>query len=387
MMLKVVFVSNYYNHHQSDFSDAMNAMTDIEYYFIETVPMTSERKNMGWQSSGKNTYVLSAYQSGEIRDKCLKIIDNADFVIIGSANDEYIASRHQKGKFVFHYNERFYKNGCPRWQIPLRYVKNYIRFNRYKNDYLLCASAYTAADASITNSFVGKSYKWGYFPPVKEFNINELFTRKRANAKVTILWAGRLIGLKHPDAAILLAEKLKSENLSFSLNIIGSGELEESLKQMIREKKISDSVHMLGVKKPEEVREYMEQSDVFLFTSDFNEGWGAVLNESMNSACAVVASHAIGSVPFLIKQYENGIVYHDGKFEELYNAVRLLIADKGLRENLGRAAYETIVNEWNAKIAAERLITLYKDLQNSGTSNTFIDGPCSQAPIIKNEWF
>lgn len=50
--------------------------------------------------------------------------------------------------------------------------------------------------------------------------------------------------------------------------------------------------------KASEVRSYMEKADIYLFTSDFNEGWGAVLNESMNSGCAVVASHAIGSVPF-----------------------------------------------------------------------------------------
>ena len=49
----------------------------------------------------------------------------------------------------------------------------------------------------------------------------------------------------------------------------------------------------------------MEKSEIFLFTSDKGEGWGAVLNESMNSACAVVASHAIGSVPFLLKDGEN----------------------------------------------------------------------------------
>jgi hypothetical protein len=34
---------------------------------------------------------------------------------------------------------------------------------------------------------------------------------------------------------------------------------------------------------PEEVRVHMEQSNIYLFTSDFGEGWGAVLNEAMNS--------------------------------------------------------------------------------------------------------
>lgn len=386
-MLKIAFVSNYYNHHQSDFSDAMASMDDVEYYFIENSPITSERMNMGWGFSDKPNYVLSAYQSEEIRNRCLEIINDSDLVIIGSAPDEIISTRHKMHKIVFRYSERFYKKGCPKWQVPLRYAKNYMRFNRHKNDYLLCASAFTAADAAMTKSFMGKAYKWGYFPPVKEHNLDSLFARKRANGIVSILWVGRLIGWKHPEVSILLAEMLKSENYHFSLNIIGSGDLEESLKGLIDEKKLSDCVHLLGVKKPEEVRDYMEQSDIFLFTSDFNEGWGAVLNESMNSGCSVVASHAIGSVPFLIRHLENGVVYHNGDFKELYEAVRLLITDKELRENLGKAAYETIVNEWNAKTAAERLITLYKNLVKEGNCNTFNDGPCSQASIIKNEWF
>ena len=88
---------------------------------------------------------------------------------------------------------------------------------------------------------------------------------------------------------------------------------------MIRSKGVEDCVEMLGAMSPDEVRAYMERADVFLFTSDFNEGWGAVLNESMNSGCAVVASHAIGSVPFLIKDGVNGLIYENGNQKHFEN--------------------------------------------------------------------
>jgi glycosyltransferase involved in cell wall biosynthesis len=45
---------------------------------------------------------------------------------------------------------------------------------------------------------------------------------------------------------------------------------------------------------------------VFIFTSDRNEGWGAVLNEAMGSGCAVVAADLIGSVPYLIEHKKMG---------------------------------------------------------------------------------
>ncbi len=44
---------------------------------------------------------------------------------------------------------------------------NHSRY-RNKNVYMLCASAYTSADFSLVGAYRNKSYKWGYFPEVKE---------------------------------------------------------------------------------------------------------------------------------------------------------------------------------------------------------------------------
>ena len=45
----------------------------------------------------------------------------------------------------------------------------------------------------------------------------------------------------------------------------------------------------------------MEKSHIHLFTSNHLEGWGAVVNEAMNSGCAVVANREAGAVPYLIE--------------------------------------------------------------------------------------
>ena len=49
------------------------------------------------------------------------------------------------------------------------------------------------------------------------------------------------------------------------------------METLIKEKGLSDSVELLGAMAPEKVREYMEKSGIFMFTSDFNEGWSTVL--------------------------------------------------------------------------------------------------------------
>ena len=172
------------------------------------------------------------------------------------------------------------------------------------------------------------------------------------------------------------------------MSIIGNGELEAQLRDMIRDMDVEDCVEMLGAMSPDDVRAHMEQADLFLFTSDFNEGWGAVLNESMNSGCAVVASHAIGSVPFLIKNGVNGLIYQDGNKEHLEMQVCSLLDDEKYRRQIGKMAYETIADMWNAENAAKRLLMLAQGLEQSkGAVSLFDDGPCSKAPIIQNNWF
>ena len=125
-----------------------------------------------------------------------------------------------------------------------------------------------------------------------------------------------------------------------------------------------------------------------MFTSDFNEGWGAVLNESMNSGCAVIASHAIGSVPFLIQDGENGLIYENGNQQQFEERVESVIKDSEYRKRLGVNAYESVVNEWSADIAAKRFVALSQSLlKKEPADNLFAKGPCSRAVILKNDWY
>jgi len=269
--------------------------------------------------------------------------------------------------------------------IYQRMVRLHTKHGRHKNLYLLCASAYTAADFNMWGAYRGKTYKWGYFPEVKRQNdIEQLMELKH---HISILWVARLIELKHPEMCICLAERLKKAGYRFQLSIIGNGEMEDKLRSEISERRLDDCVYMLGAMSPEEVREHMEMSDIFLFTSDFQEGWGAVLNEAMNSACAVVASHAIGSVPFLIEDGENSFIYKNGDIDNLYSHVIQLIEQTELRKNMGKAAYQTLADTWNADVAAERLINLAENLLAGNKRDIYDSGPCSKAYILKNDWF
>lgn len=124
-----------------------------------------------------------------------------------------------------------------------------------------------------------------------------------------------------------------------------------------------------------------------MFTSDFNEGWGAVLNESMNSGCAVVASHAIGSVPYLMEDKKNGLIYKNGDIDDLYNKVKYLLDNSQKCTEFGKNAYLTLTKEWNSNVAAERFLHVAKNLlKGQSIDGLYTQGPCSEVKKLKNNW-
>ena len=109
--MKVVFVSNYYNHHQAPFSEAMARLTDGQYWFVATEEMSRERKNMGWGREELPDYVIQSFESAESLGRAKQKIDDADVVIFGLtgwSNFQLVRDRLKKRKLTFRYSERIY---------------------------------------------------------------------------------------------------------------------------------------------------------------------------------------------------------------------------------------------------------------------------------------
>ena len=153
--------------------------------------------------------------------------------------------------------------------------------------------------------------------------------------------------------------------------------MSEQLKSMREKEGLKAQVNLLGAMPPEKVLDAMRKSEIFLFTSDRNEGWGAVLNEAMSAGCAVVASGEIGSVPYLIANGENGLVYDRKDKNALLASVKRLIDNPALRRKIQKNAYETIKDVWNAEVATDRLLHLIDCIKN-GTETGYKSGPCSR---------
>ena len=385
--MKVTFFSNSLIHHQLPFCLEMQKKLGDNFKFVSCEPTKQEQLNLGYEDLNKEyPFVITTYDNDVNKDLAMKLSLESDIVILGSAPEKYIKNRMQNNKITFRYAERVFKQGV--WHIlSPRAIFNMITRHtiyRYKPLYMLSASAYNPYDMGLVFAYKNKSYKWGYFPEdIKYCNFDDLMNSKKKNS---LLWAGRMIDWKHPEKAIYIAKKLKENGIDFELNMIGTGNMKDQIEKMILEYDLTNEVHMLGAMNPKKVRQHMEASRIFLFTSDFNEGWGAVLNESMNSGCAVVASHAIGAVPYLIDNNVNGVIYNNADINDLYQKVLGLIENPNKTYEIGKNAYKTIIDEWNATVATERLVLLCEALLN-GNDISVEKGPCSKANKIKNNWF
>lgn len=382
--MKVTFYSNFLTHHQLPFCMEMVSRYGDDFKFVATIKITEERLKLGFKNlDDKYGFVVKAYESKEEYDKALKLAVESDIVIMGSTSDKYIEERLKQDKLTFRYRARVFSNGImtifDKEKMKLLYERH-IKYRKNKNLYMLCANAYGANDFYKLGLYKNKIYKWGYFPETKEYNLEQLIKNKEKSKPINIVWVARFIKWKHPEKMIKLAKKLVKDGLEFKITMIGTGVMYEKIKEEIHKNNLENYVELTGAVESDKVRDYMEKANIFILTSGKQEGWGAVLNEAMNSACAVITDINVGAAPFLINDSENGLLYKN--FEELYMYTKNLIEDNKLRKKLYENAYKTILETWNSKNATNNLINLFESIKD-GQEYKIKDGPASKATPIK----
>ena len=372
--MKITFYTNFMNHHQQPFSDEMFKLLGKNFHFVTCDTIGEDRIQLGYQSKFNLPYIVDATTpEGKMKAEYLAKI--SDLAIMGSCDYCYERIRMDNRLYTFKYSERIFKEpfyNFFRIRRVYRMKHNYGSRNADRT-FLLAAGAYVASDYRKLHLLENMPLKWGYFPKESVKSLQELLQQKEP---MSIIWAGRLISWKRPMQALIVAKHLKENHISFHMNIIGDGKLNNKLHTFIARNKLSDCVTLLGSLSFSEVRNYMEKSQIMLFTSNRQEGWGAVLNEAMSSACAVIANNEIGAVPFLMNQRQNGIIYN-GSTDSLLRCVDEMVNNPDIISQYGKNAWGTIHNTWNAKVAAERLIEISSRILHKETIDIYNEGPCS----------
>ena len=377
------FVSNYINHHQMPLCEALRRELGDDFTFIQTMPMEEERVAMGWGVDVRQLpYVQCLYQD---EYACRRTIAESDVVLFGwSQREDIAAERLASGRVTMRVSERLYREGQWKAVSPRGLAAKYQEHIKYrrKNVCMLCAGAYTASDFHLIGAYPGKLFRWGYFTRLRTYSEEQFNTMKVQDGRLHIVWAGRFIPLKHPEYVVRLAGTLRDKGCPFFIHMLGDGELEPQIRQDVDQAGLAESFRFYGYTEPEQVRDVMEQCHIHLFTSNHLEGWGAVVNEGMNSGWVEVVNEQVGAAPYLIRHGENGLVYPKDRYGKMEALVLDLFENWETRRRMGRAAYETIRDVWNAEYAAKELLRFAEGLLR-GEIVPGKEGPLTAAPILR----
>lgn len=356
--MTIVFFSNVLNHHQVALCDELYRQNDGDFVFVETNELNADRRAMGFKHY-ERPYRLPIKSSEENLREAKRLAVEADVAIMGAESYPYLKLRLKKSDGVtFSYSERWLKQGIKNYLSPniLRQILLYASFGHRRKWYMLAASAYLANDLYKIGIFRNRVYKWGYFPEYRFYKPDG----PRKEGKARILWVGRFLDWKRPDMMIDLAEDLSGKGFDYEMTMVGDGPMAEALKARVNaDKGVSKSVKFTGNLPNDEVIKLMENSDIFCFTSNRREGWGAVLGEAMAARCIVVASYEAGATPFLLDDSYSGYKFWN-KYDFFQKMEELVISFRApsLAMYSGVAAQNAICGKWDASTAAARLMYL-----------------------------
>jgi len=168
-----------------------------------------------------------------------------------------------------------------------------------------------------------------------------------------LLYVGRLSAAKGLPVLLESLAMLKSSHPEIFLTVVGDGEDRAELEQMTAGLELNDNVKFVGYKSQAEVREYMQETDVFVLPS-FAEGVPVSLMEAMAAGVPVVTTQIAG-VSELVENGVSGYIVPPGDVITLAERIKILLTEPQLRTQFGAAGREKVEKEFNLNHEVARL--------------------------------
>lgn len=147
--------------------------------------------------------------------------------------------------------------------------------------------------------------------------------------------------------------------------IVGGGEFEPRLKELVRELNLGDAVIFTGRVSYEELNDYYNLCDLFVMPSisDYPnvEGFGIVFLEANACEKPVIGSTS-GGIPSAVVDGETGLLVEERKPDRLAKAVIELMSDPERMRKMGKNGRERVLNEANWNAVSEKLFNRMKQI-------------------------
>lgn len=179
----------------------------------------------------------------------------------------------------------------------------------------------------------------------------------KKDSKFNILYLGRLSREKNPLATISFAMDLIESNIKhFTINVVGTGDLEQELMDSIKENKLEDYFNLLGFQS--NVRHYLFESHLMILPSLW-EGMPMVLIEAAATKLPIIST-PVGSIPEFLNN-DNATISNLRNFSSAIKTV-ILNYDKALEKS--EKLYQESKDNFKIENVYAKHLNLYKSLLN-----------------------
>lgn len=168
--------------------------------------------------------------------------------------------------------------------------------------------------------------------------VNPAFIRSPYMGKKqkVIAGAGRLDSQKNFGLLIRAFAKIALDFPEYNLIIYGKGNKEQELKSLVESLRLQGRIKFPG--NIQNIAEEMEKNTMFVLSSDF-EGMPNALMEAMALGLPCVSTDCpCGGPRYLIQDGVNGLLVPVGDVDEMAEAMRKVLSDSNMAENMGKEA-------------------------------------------------
>jgi glycosyltransferase involved in cell wall biosynthesis len=164
------------------------------------------------------------------------------------------------------------------------------------------------------------------------------------NGEVRLLYVGRISREKDLDLLAAAYRRLLDEGLPVRLFVVGHGPYSKAFAKSLPE------AFFTGYLKGKELATAYASADVFVFPST-TDTFGNVILEAQASGLPVVVSDS-GGPKELVANKANGLITKSHDVEDLTRAIRALVTDPVLREEMARSARKSVTDRsWPSAFA------------------------------------
>ncbi len=182
------------------------------------------------------------------------------------------------------------------------------------------------------------------------------------NDRLTLLCVGRLEEQKGHPYLIEACAKLKQAGLNFCCQLVGEGNLRQSIEAQIDQLGLTDDVILLGQQPRPRVHELLAQADMMILPSvatesGRQEGIPVALMEALAMAKPCISTD-ISGIPELIEDGRTGLLVPERHAQALADAIQQLHDNPDWARQLAHTGREKVLREFNLYTTTKTLYDL-----------------------------